>query len=87
MCNDMRAIFALLLLTAPAAAADFSITDQDQTALQQICDIAARSGELNREQRAQVSSYCVVWANRIKEAADKAAVPKTAEKTETDPKK
>lgn len=64
----MRFLMTLLLLSSPALAKEFSVSDQDQAAIQTVCDMAAASPSLNRDVRAQVAAWCVSWEKRIAEA-------------------
>jgi hypothetical protein len=61
----MYVVVFLLLMMSAAYAKDLTINDQDQAAVQQICDIAAASAALNRDNRAAVANWCVSWARRI----------------------
>lgn len=72
----MRYIFVLLLLSSPALAKDFPVTDQDQQNIQGICDVAAAAPALNRDMRAQVSGWCVSWEKRVSDANKPADPPK-----------
>ena len=70
----MRALLLLLAATTTAFAGELTVNEQDQQNLQAVCDIAARSMELNREGRANIAAYCVAWEKRVQDAK-----PKTAE--------
>jgi len=57
----------LLLLTSLAAAKDLSVNDQEQSAIQQICDVASTNQNIPRDTRAGIAQFCVVWAKKIAE--------------------
>ena len=57
----------LLLLTSLAAAKDLQVNDQEQTAIQQICDVASTNQNIPRDTRAGIAQFCVVWAKKIAE--------------------
>jgi hypothetical protein len=63
----------LALLVSVAFAKDFPVSDQDQQAIQSICDVAATSPNLPRDARANVASWCVQWEHRV-QAANKPEV-------------
>ena len=64
----MKTILILLLLISAASAKDLNITDQEQTAIQQICDIASTNPNISRDIRANVAQFCVVWQKKMTEA-------------------
>ena len=68
----------LLLLTSIATAKDLAVNDQEQTAIQQICDVASTNQNIPRDTRAGIAQFCVVWAKKIAEAPSN---------TQTDPPK
>ena len=74
----MRALLLLLAATTTAIAGELTVSEQDQQNIQAVCDIAARSMELNREGRANISAYCVAWEKRVQDAKapQTAAAPK-----------
>jgi hypothetical protein len=76
----MKALFVLLAMTTTAFAGDITVNDGDQKNIQTICDIAAQSGALNREQRAQVAAYCVGWEKRVVDANKPVEAPPVKEK-------
>jgi hypothetical protein len=59
---------ALALLATPTQATDFVLNEQDQVALSQICEFAARSPALPIETNAQVAQVCVQWKGRMLQA-------------------
>lgn len=64
--------FAALIATwqaTSAHAAEFPVSDQDQTAISTICEIAARSPAVAIEVNAEVAQYCVGWKRRMQAAA------------------
>ena len=61
-------LIILLLLTSIATAKDLSVNDQEQTAIQQICDIASTNQNIARDTRAGIAQFCVVWARKMTEA-------------------
>jgi len=71
-------LIILLLLTSLATAKDLQVTDQEQTAIQQICDVASTNQNIPRDTRAGIAQFCVVWAKKIAE---------TPGNTQTDPPK
>ena len=58
----------LILLASPAMAKELTVTDQEQTAIQQICDVASTNQNIPRDTRAGIAQFCVVWAKKIAEA-------------------
>ena len=58
-------LIILLLLTSLATAKDLQVTDQEQTAIQQICDVASTNQNIPRDTRAGIAQFCVVWARKI----------------------
>jgi hypothetical protein len=60
-------LIILLLLTSIATAKDLSVNDQEQTAIQQICDVASTNQNIPRDTRAGIAQFCVVWAKKIAE--------------------
>jgi hypothetical protein len=58
-------VIAALLAATPAFAHEFSVTDQEQVALQTICDIASVSTTVTREVRSQIAGFCVAWEKRV----------------------
>jgi len=55
----------MLLLGSPAIAKELTITDQEQTAVQQICDVASTNQNIPRDTRAGIAQFCVIWAKKI----------------------
>ena len=70
----MRWLIFLLALTSVAAAKELTVTDQEQSAIQQICDVASTNQNVTRDVRAGISQFCVVWAKKIAEAPGNAQV-------------
>ena len=60
-------LIILLLLTSIATAKDLQVNDQEQTAIQQICDVASTNQNIPRDTRAGIAQFCVVWAKKIAE--------------------
>jgi len=58
-------ILLMLLLVSPAMAKELTVTDQEQTAIQQICDVASTNQNIPRDTRAGIAQFCVVWAKKI----------------------
>lgn len=81
MYHACRVIAILCLLSAFASAKEFTVSDQDQSNIQGICDVAAASPALNRDIRANVSAWCVAWEKRVTDAAKPVNQP--AEPTKT----
>ena len=65
----------LLLLTSLALAKDLQVNDQEQTAIQQICDVASTNQNIPRDTRAGIAQFCVVWARKITPADTKVDPP------------
>ena len=63
----MRTLLLLLALTATAAAKELTVNDQEQNAIQQICDVASTNQNVTRDVRAGIAQFCVVWAKKIGE--------------------
>ena len=63
----MRVLVTLLLLLSPALAKELTVNDQEQTAIQQICDVASTNQNIPRDTRAGIAQFCVVWAKKIAE--------------------
>jgi len=63
----MRVLVILLLLLSPAMAKELTVNDQEQTAIQQICDVASTNQNIPRDTRAGIAQFCVVWAKKIAE--------------------
>jgi len=61
----MRVLVILLLLISSAIAKELTVTDQEQTAIQQICDVASTNQNIPRDTRAGIAQFCVVWAKKI----------------------
>ena len=61
------ALIIFLLLPSLAIAKDLTVTDQEQTAIQQICDVASTNQNIPRDTRAGIAQFCVVWAKKIAE--------------------
>ena len=61
----MRVLVILLLLISSAMAKELTVTDQEQTAIQQICDVASTNQNISRDTRAGIAQFCVVWAKKI----------------------
>lgn len=73
----MKKLCALLfVLATPSFAADMTVSDQDQAAIFEICQMAAKSPAADIYNTAGVATWCVQWRNRMKEAAAKVAEPK-----------
>jgi hypothetical protein len=68
-------LIILLLLTSLATAKDLQVTDQEQTAIQQICDVASTNQNIPRDTRAGIAQFCVVWARKITPADTKVDPP------------
>jgi hypothetical protein len=64
----MRVLVILLMLSSSAIAKELTINDQEQTAIQQICDVASTNQNIARDTRAGIAQFCVVWAKKIAEA-------------------
>ena len=64
----MRVLVILLMLSSSAIAKELTINDQEQTAIQQICDVASTNQNIPRDTRAGIAQFCVVWAKKIAEA-------------------
>ena len=64
----MRVLVILLMLSSPAIAKELTINDQEQTAIQQICDVASTNQNIARDTRAGIAQFCVVWARKMTEA-------------------
>ena len=64
----MRVLICLLLLTSVVAAKEFQVTDQEQINIQAICDIASTNPNVGRDARASISSFCVSWEKRVRDA-------------------
>ena len=61
----MRVLVILLLLISSAIAKELTVTDQEQTAIQQICDVASTNQNIPRDTRAGIAQFCVIWAKKI----------------------
>jgi len=61
----MRVLLCLLSLISVALAKDFNVTDQDQTNIQVICDVASTNPNVSRDARATISNFCVGWEKRV----------------------
>jgi hypothetical protein len=68
-------LIILLMLTSLAAAKDLQVNDQEQTAIQQICDVASTNQNIPRDTRAGIAQFCVVWARKITSADTKVDPP------------
>jgi hypothetical protein len=60
-------LIILLALTSFASAKELTVNDQEQTAIQQICDVASTNQNIGRDVRAGIAQFCVVWAKKIVE--------------------
>lgn len=58
---------------------EFTITDQDQANILFICDNAAKSVVVSRQERANIATFCVQWEKRMQEAQVPASAPPKAE--------
>ena len=61
----VKSLPLMLLLASPAMAKELTVTDQEQTAIQQICDIASTNQNIARDTRAGIAQFCVVWAKKV----------------------
>lgn len=64
-----RVIAILCLLSASASAKEFTVSDQDQSNILNICDTASMAPSLTRNVRAAVAAWCVDWAKRVEAAS------------------
>lgn len=68
----MKVVFGLILVicsVGAAAAKELSINERDQTAIGQICELAARAPNVPLEVVAGIASWCVQWGKRVNEPA------------------
>jgi hypothetical protein len=70
-----RILAFLIIIPLSAQAKEITLSEQDQTAVQQICDVAALSPNSVREIRAAIAQWCVQWEKRMKESAQESAKP------------
>lgn len=66
-------VIAALLFATSAFAKDINVNDQEQIALQTICDVASVSTNVGRDVRAQIANFCVAWEKRVAAAKEPAA--------------
>lgn len=64
----IRYLLGLALITTPAAAKEFTVTDQDQADIVTVCEAAARSPAIGIEVNAQIANWCVRWKGRMQAA-------------------
>jgi hypothetical protein len=69
-------VAGIVLISGVAFADGVSLSDQDATAIRQVCDVARASPAINLEASASVAQYCLSLIGRI------AASKKTDEKAE-----
>ena len=62
------ALAALLALALLANAKEFTVNDNDQAVIVEVCAMAARSPAQTIEVSANVANWCVAWGQRIKAA-------------------
>lgn len=58
----------MLMLTSPAMAKEFLVTDQDQANVTAICELGTRAPTLQVEAIAQIATWCVQWKQRVQSA-------------------
>ncbi len=71
-----RIAIAILALYSPCFAADFPVSDQDQSNIAFLCETAARSPNLPIEQVVTAAQFCVQWKARVKAAGEAKQEPK-----------
>lgn len=67
-----RIVLTLLMLTGTVYAKDFTVTDDDQKIIAQICQAAAQRQGADIRETANIATWCVMWSNRM-QAAEKSA--------------
>ena len=67
----MRFIIALatMLALSAANAKEFTVNDNDQAVIAEVCAMAARSPAQTIEISANVANWCVAWGQRVKAAS------------------
>lgn len=72
-------LLSSLVVSNLAKAKEFTITDQDQIAIQEICETAARSPASPIELNAGIAQWCIQWKQRVRQANVPKPEPKPAE--------
>jgi hypothetical protein len=61
----MRWFLIVLALTSSAIAKEVQVNEQEQAAIQSICDVASTNSNITRDMRAGITNFCVTWEKKI----------------------
>lgn len=67
-------ILAVMAVSLPAHGKELPLTEQEQSTVLALCDIAAQSPAISREMRANIAASCLVWQKKV-EAANATPAP------------